>query len=115
MMESSMKELDLDFTVELCYNDPDECEVIMGGDSSNPTWDEYLKKFENLEFQKRIYLIRYVIEENGLVGITGERKQDLGISFKFSDGVHLSFTWRAWGDLMQAIVNKREGYVEYYM
>ena len=29
-------------------------------------------------------------------------------------GYALSFTWRAWGDLMQAIVDKKEGYMSYY-
>jgi hypothetical protein len=33
---------------------------------------------------------------------------------EFSDGRTLSFTFRAWGDFAQAVVNQREGYLSYY-
>ena len=36
-------------------------------------------------------------------------------SFVFSDKTALGFSWRAWGDLMSAIVGKNEGYMAYYM
>jgi len=86
--------------------------TFMGGDSSNPSWEEYVADFKS-EFQDHVKLIRKSIEENGLVGEKGEFANDL--SFKFSDGQHWGFTWRAWGDLMSAIVDKREGYIAYYM
>lgn len=98
--------------LEIVYNE--EGYAIMGGDGSNPTWEEYLLGFKE-EFWPHLEMIKTAIKENGLLGITGEEKQDRGISFKFSDGTHFGFSWRAWGDLMQAIVNKKEGYMKYYM
>lgn len=99
-----------------------ECEIvsanscdynpIFGGDSSNPSWEEYLAEY-NDEYKPHVLLLRKCIEENGLIGETGQFADDL--AFKFSDGQIWGFTWRAWGDLMQAIVNKREGYMAYYM
>lgn len=103
-------------TLEILYNNADECQIISGGDSSNPTWEKYLSGFYK-EFHPHLELVKTAILDykNGLYQITGEEKQNLGVSFKFSDGTHISFTWRGWGDLMQAIVNKREGYMRYYM
>jgi len=89
-----------------------ETHSIMGGDSSNPTWEEYLEDFKD-EYKPHVLLIRKSIEENGLLGYTGQDADELW--FKFSDGQIWGFTWRAWGDLMQSIVNKREGYMAYYM
>lgn len=101
-------------TCELILNSEEKYDAISGGDNSNPTWEEYIEYYIP-EFQPHIKLIREQIEKHGYVGITGEKKQELGISFKFSDGKHIGFSWRAWGDLMQAIVDKREGYMKYYM
>jgi len=90
-----------------------EAEPILGGDMSNPTWDEYLAGFKE-EWQPHIKAVRKAIEEANYVGITAENFCN-DHWFKFSDGKALSFSWRAWGDLMQAIVGKREGYMTYYM
>ncbi len=57
--------------------------------------------------------MKKTIQENGLLGYTGQDAEQY--TFKFSDGVVIGFTWRGWGDLMQAIVDKREGYIAYYM
>jgi hypothetical protein len=107
----------MELTLQVLHNaDRDGVHSIMGGDSSNPTWEEYLQNADP-KFRAHLELIKAAIEDpaNGLYGITGEQKQDLGITFKFSDGEHWSYSWRAWGDLMQAIVGKREGYMTYYM
>lgn len=85
---------------------------FMGGDDSNPSWEAYLSDY-NEEFRPHVLLIKKCIEDNGLVGTTGQDADDM--YFKFSDGHVWGFTWRAWGDLMQAIVDKREGYMAYYM
>ena len=85
---------------------------ISGGDNRNLFWNDYLDDFRE-EYKKYILLIKKVIEENDLVGITG--KEQNGWIFKFSDDVIWGFTWRGWGDLMQSIVNKKEGYMAYYM
>ena len=86
--------------------------ALWGGDSSNPSWEEYLNDWKE-EYKPHVLLVRKSIEENGLIGETGQFQDDL--AFKFSDGEIWGFTWRAWGDLMQAIVDKREGYMAYYM
>jgi hypothetical protein len=64
--------------------------------------------------QPHMLLIRKSIEENELIGETGQSFANIH-SFKFSDGEILEFTQRAWGDLMQAIVGQREGYMRYYL
>lgn len=84
----------------------------MGGDSSNPTWEEYLVGWTE-ERHQHLEVLKQFITENGLIGTTGEAQNDW--TFKFSDGWHIGFSWRAWGDLMQAVVGKREGYLTYYM
>jgi len=87
--------------------------IQMGGDSSNPTWDEYLDGIYD-EYKPHIIAIKEAIEKAGLVGKTANQIAN-DIYFKFEDGVQISYSWRAWGDLMQAIVNKHEGYMTYYM
>lgn len=85
---------------------------IAGGDNSNPSWEEYLNDYKDM-FKPHVVLIRKFIEDNGLVGISGNDTNDW--IFKFSDGEIWGFTMRAWGDLMQSIVDKNEGYMAYYM
>ena len=87
--------------------------IIMGGDDSNPTWEVYLKDWFE-EYRPHINLIKDAIEKLEWVGETGGSKANT-TAFEFSDGICISFSWRAWGDLMQAIVNKQEGYLTYYM
>lgn len=107
-MNTEVKEL----TVEVSSK-AEKYEPIMGGDDSNPTWDEYVGNWLP-EFQPHINLIKDKIKELGWVGETAEHKAN-DTCFKFSDGECWGFSWRAWGDLMQAIVNKKEGYIKYYM
>jgi len=85
---------------------------IMGGDQSNPSWKEYLRGFKE-EFQPHMVLIKQYLEKNGLVGECASEIADKK-HFEFNDGEKIGFTWRAWGDLMQAVVGKREGYMKYY-
>jgi hypothetical protein len=100
-------------TCDIISSHNQEYEVIMGGDDTNPSWDDYLELWVD-EFRQYLLLIKKSIEENGLVGETGESFANK-YTFKFSDGKSFGFTWRAWGDLMQSIVNKNEGYMAYYM
>lgn len=101
----------LELTVSNVHPD-NEC-VIMGGMSHNPTWEEYLIGYKK-EFIPHMELIKKAIEELDLIGETAQDYSD-GTCFVFSDEIAIGFTWRAWGDLMQAIVGKREGYMKYYM
>jgi poly-D-alanine transfer protein DltD len=99
-------------SVELVKISETNYETILGGDDSNPNWEEYINQYRD-EWKAHIQLIKKFVEENGLIGTTGETQNQW--AFKFSDGNAFGFTWRGWGDFMQAIVNKREGYMAYYM
>jgi poly-D-alanine transfer protein DltD len=99
---------------EMDYDlDDEKCHVIMGGDPSNPSWEQYLGQWKE-EFQPYIKLIRDCIKEHPCYkGTAGKYANDY--YFKFNDGHEFGFSWRAWGDLMQAIVDENEGYMAYYM
>lgn len=101
-------------TVEILYHSDKEAHIFIGGDNRNLSWEEYLDEFKE-EFKPHVRLLKEALVKAGHIGVTGEGQQNLGITFKFSDGQHWSYTWRGWGDMMQAVVNKREGYMAYYM
>jgi hypothetical protein len=109
---SNSQGLTLDIHIGYQVQEGDNGNTIFGGDDTNPTWQEYLDGFKD-EYVPHLLLIRQAIEENNLIGYTGQDADDL--YFKFSDGHVWGFTWRGWGDLMQAIVGKKEGYMAYYM
>lgn len=94
-------------------NEPSNYDPIMGGDPRNPTWEEYVDQYLE-EFQPHIELMKDGITKLGWVGETGGNKAN-DTFFVFSDGTSIGLTWRAWGDFMQAIVGKQEGYMAYYM
>lgn len=93
-------------------NDKD-CKTTLGGDNTNPSWEQYLNDYKE-EYRPHISLLKKAVEELKWVGETGERIANY-YCFHFSDGVKMAFTWRAWGDFMQAMVDKKEGYMKYYM
>jgi hypothetical protein len=100
-------------TLTITQTHPEDYDVVMGGLDSNPLWKEYILGFKK-QYQPHIRLLRKGIIEAGWIGKTGgEIANDW--CFIFSDGVSIGLSWRAWGDLMQAIINKREGYMAYYM
>lgn len=103
----------LELTIATNY--PDNCSYcpIMGGDDGNPTWAEYLKGFQK-KYRPHIELVKKGIKKMGWVGCTGQEIAN-EYCFIFNDNNAIGFSWRAWGDLMQAIVNKKEGYMIYYM
>lgn len=86
---------------------------VMGGDDRNLSWKDYLEEYVET-FQPHILLIKQAIEQLNWIGETGESKANTTY-FVFSDGFVFTFSWRAWGDLMSAIVDKNEGYMQYYM
>lgn len=108
-------------TVELIYgevrvwflagSDEDGWMSISGGDDSNPTWQEYIDALMP-EYKLHFELIRQLIENYGWKGQCAQDTSNCHY-FKFSDGHKVCFSWRAWGDLMQAIVGEREGYLTY--
>lgn len=105
----------MSITVEIKHGSPEK-EIdwrIGGGDDRNPTWEEYLDEVKD-EYKQHFIAIRECIEKSEFYRATGETFSNTHY-FLFSDGITCSFSFRAWGDLMQAIVGKREGYMTYYM
>lgn len=83
----------------------------LGGDPSNPTWEEFVLGWKP-EWRGHLEAIREAHQVEGM-DLYGE---DMNEGYwKLSDGAVFSCSWRAWGDCRQAIENKREGYMRYYM
>jgi hypothetical protein len=91
--------------------DFDKMVIVSGYDPTNPTWEMYLEQFEPDQLPY-ILLIRETIINNKVLGKTASQ-YSYHTYFEFSDGVVWHFTNRAFSDLMQSIVNKREGYEIY--
>ncbi len=109
MSEMSIEEMEIKHGQEA-----EGINILMGGDVSNPTWEEYIDHFKD-EYQPNIRGVRKALEEANMIGaVAGNYCNDTWFQSKKGDFA-ISFTWRAWGDMMQAIVNKREGYMTYYM
>lgn len=94
-------------------NHPEDYHPIIGGMDTAPNWEEYLSNYKD-EYKPHLILVKKAIENLGWVGETAASKAN-NTCFVFSDGTSFSFSWRAWGDLMSAIVGKNEGYMAYYM
>lgn len=94
-------------------NHPKDYQPIMGGMDTSPNWEEYLSDYKD-EYKPHLILVKKAIEDLGWVGETADSKANY-TCFVFSDGASFGFSWRAWGDLMSAIVGKNEGYMYYYM
>lgn len=86
---------------------------ISGGDDRNPTWEEYKADYKEY-FHPHLELLKDAIIKIGWLGEKADKICNY-YHFDFSTGERIGFTWRAWGDLMQAIVDKKEGYMTYYM
>ncbi len=106
-------EAGLELTITTDISQTNKVTPILGGNPSNPTWEEYLEGFKD-EYTSHLELLKEAIKELGWVGMTGEQISNY-YGFVFSDGITFTFSWRAWGDFMQAVVNKQEGYMAYYM
>ena len=101
-------------TVKVVLNQIDENMIVLcGGRHDNPTWDEYLKDVSS-EWKEKMNVLKEFVKKSDYYKITADKFCNDN-HFRFSDGREIAFTWRAWGDFMQAIVGKREGYMKYYM
>lgn len=87
-------------------------ECVFGGDMSNPTWEKYIDNWQE-HVHPHLELIKNWILSHDIIP-TGDEFCN-GNYFKFSDGKKIGFSWRAWGDICQAAVGRREGYMKYYM
>lgn len=104
-------------TCEICSDKIDisaESHIdIMGGDNRNLSWLEYLSEVQE-KYKPHFIAAKKTVEKSEFYKATAEIFSNK-YYLKFSDGVTMGFSWRAWGDFMQAIVDKREGYMKYYM
>lgn len=100
--------------LELTVTDEEQSDYIpiFGGMDLSPDWEEYLEDIKD-DYKQHFELIKKAIEELGWVGVKADSKAN-DTYFKFSDRITIGFSWRAWGDLMSAIVGKGEGYMAYY-
>lgn len=101
-------------TVEIVQDqkDPDQL-ALLGGRMDCPTLEEYLSELTD-EWKERMSVLAEFIKSSHVYKETADRFCN-DYHFRFSDGREIAFSWRAWGDFMQAIVGEREGYMAYYM
>lgn len=81
--------------------------AVCGGDPSSPSWEDYAAQWKEPD------LLEALREAATGLDLYGEDMDD-GY-FRLSDGRAIGFSWRGWGDFRQALENKREGYMTYYM
>lgn len=86
--------------------------IEMGGIDPAPSWQEYLARYKR-KYKPYILAIKKVVEEAHLLSTPANEIAN-SIWFELSDGIAFAFSWRAWGDLIQSIRNKREGYMAFY-
>jgi hypothetical protein len=89
-----------------------DCDGWLGGDPSSPNWEGYVAGFNN-DLRPYFEVWKEWILVQNPYPCADEICNDY--HFEFSDGKKFSLSWRAWGDLVQAAVNKQEGYLTYYM
>ena len=85
---------------------------LWGGFEPAPSWDEYVAEFGDSLAPQLEAARTWLMARGEPYPSASEWCNDHFL--RFSDGITISFTWRAWGDFVQAVVGKREGYVTYY-
>ena len=79
-------------------------------------WDEYLeyiREWDGDEWVEKVERVKEIIEENNLYGMTGKEYQRSEWYKKIKEEVGISFTMRAWGNLMASLMNTKEGERKY--
>lgn len=100
------------------YSSPDELPGFdeafypLGGFDPAPDWEEYLAQYDG---QLHPYLEVAKIWALSLREWPGASDFAAENFLEFSDGVGMVFSWRSFGDFLQAVAGKREGYLEYYI
>jgi hypothetical protein len=89
-----------------------EIEIISGGLGYNPTLNHYILRFTE-RLQPHLWVLAKYIRKSVFYKACAYQCCN-DIYFEFSDGTKLAFSWRGWGDFMQAIVGEREGYMMHY-
>jgi len=91
---------------------PDAAFYPLGGFEPSPNWAEYVLQYDEdlwpyLEAARQWAL--------GLEAWPGASDFAGENYLAFSDGGSIVFSWRAFGDFLQAVAGRREGYLEYYL
>lgn len=86
--------------------------VIQGGRWRTASWSQYLA-VAPANVRRRLPAIHRAIEAASLLGVVASEFANRH-GFAFADGVTLSFTWRAWGDLQATLTQTPGGYVAFY-
>jgi hypothetical protein len=78
-------------------------------------WEEYVKYYSrgNREIAQKLNRIRRIIEKNNLFGMTGAEYQWSEWYRIIEIETGITFTCRAWGNLMAALMNTLEGKRKY--
>jgi len=79
-------------------------------------WEEYLeyiREWDGDEWVEKVEKVREIIEKNNLYGMTGKEYQRSEWYKRIKDEVGISFTMRAWGNLMASLMNTKEGERKY--
>jgi len=88
-------------------------EVIESTECTHSSWNEYILFSSRDKIQSHLNLIRRAVIELNWVGKRGSEIAN-DWYFTFSDGTKIVFTWRGWAEMMTALVEKGEPYMEYY-
>lgn len=103
----------MNLSVKVVQDNKDPNQIIVsGGRSDNPTLQEYISELTD-EWKIKIKLLAEFIKDSEYYKMKADQFCNEN-HFRFSDGREIAFTWRGWGDFMQAIVGEREGYMTYY-
>lgn len=86
---------------------------IMGGNPYPKDWEEFKNEWEE-EYWPKLEAIKVEITNKGLIGsLAMEVCNDIIFTFS-DDSKAMTFSFRAWGDLMDAIIGEKNGYISYY-
>ena len=101
-------------TIKVVQDKQDENQIVVsGGRNDNPILEEYINELTE-DWKPKIKALARFIKKSEYYKMTAEHFCNDN-HFRFNDSTEIAFTWRAWGDFMQAIVGEREGYMTYYM
>lgn len=92
--------------------DPSNCITISGGYDSPKTWRKFLADLKP-KHKPYFKVLKQHVVDNKMLGICGSEMREC--HFKFTNGVSIAFTMRAWAEFMSAVMNLKQGWERYYL
>jgi hypothetical protein len=86
---------------------------MLGGINQKLMWSEYVASFEDEVVQKQLELVKAYIIDHELEGMCGMEYQNSPHDAAIGEIFPSNFSFRAWGDLMAALMNTMEGARKY--